>query len=577
MFEIDLRTLYFSFILLLAVCMGVVFILWYQTRHRFSGMHLLVYYVFAQLMGVTFIAFRGTIPDLISIVIASMFVIGGAILGYVGFEKFVGLKSSYVKHYLLLLVFTGIHVFFTYVSPNQEVRNLNVGASLLIISLETAWLLLYKTSKSMRKVTTTIGSVFVFLVLIGLARVVKFFVTSSVSTDYFHSGLFEAYVAFMYQIAFFLLVFFLALMVNRRLLKEIGLQEEKFSKAFRHSPNAIVISRIDDGQILEVNDGFQNITGYTISDVLGSTALNIGFWNMDADREYYVQKLKEHSGIKNMVMQFRKANGEIMIGEFSSEIIQIDDELCALSVINDITEQKKAEDELRKSQSLLRNFATHLQNAGEEEKIMLATQIDNELNQTLVTLKIDLGLVKQKLKNIEANSVTEDLIRKLDEAYTVIGNSLGFSLKLMNNLRNEVLYMMGFIEALKLYVEEFSRNYPNIKCQTYASQLVMQPTQKQSTTLYRIFESAMSNVAIHSQATEVIIRLHSDENNLVLEIIDNGIGFLYNELMDHTSHGLMLMRERTSLLDGQMNVDSAPGKGTVIRVVIPVSGNSIAG
>jgi signal transduction histidine kinase len=103
------------------------------------------------------------------------------------------------------------------------------------------------------------------------------------------------------------------------------------------------------------------------------------------------------------------------------------------------------------------------------------------------------------------------------------------------------------------------------------NQLPIQPNQKQSTTLYRIFESAMSNVAMHSHATEVVIRLHLDKNNLILEIVDNGIGFLYNELMEHTSHGLMLMRERTMLLDGQIHINSTPEKGTAIRVVIPMT------
>jgi PAS domain-containing protein len=246
--------------------MGVVFMLWYQTRNRFAGMHLLVYYVFAQLTGISLIAFRGTIPDFLSIIVANVFVVGGSILGYLGFEKFVELKSSYLKHYLLLVVFLAIQVFFTYVNPNQEVRNLNVGLSLLIVSFESAWLLLYKVGKSMRKITTGIGLVFVFIVLIGVVRVGKFFFINSQSTDYFHSGLFETYVAFMYQIGFFLLIFFLSLMVNKRLLREIGLQEEKFSKAFRHSPVAIIISRIHDGQIIEVNDSFENITGFKSSD-----------------------------------------------------------------------------------------------------------------------------------------------------------------------------------------------------------------------------------------------------------------------------------------------------------------------
>ena len=89
--------------------------------------------------------------------------------------------------------------------------------------------------------------------------------------------------------------------------------------------------------------------------------------------------------------------------------------------------------------------------------------------------------------------------------------------------------------------------------------------------LYRIFESAMSNVVMHSKATEVRISLHTVGNELELEISDNGVGFLYNELMEHTSHGLMLMRERTSLLDGKMFIVSEPGEGTIVRIVVTLA------
>ena len=89
--------------------------------------------------------------------------------------------------------------------------------------------------------------------------------------------------------------------------------------------------------------------------------------------------------------------------------------------------------------------------------------------------------------------------------------------------------------------------------------------------LYRIFESAMSNVVMHSKATEVRISLRMISNELELEIADNGVGFLYNELMEHTSHGLMLMRERTSLLDGRMFITSEPGEGTIVRIVVALA------
>lgn len=571
MFEIDLRTLYTSFVVMLVVLFAVVALIWFQTRKRFEGLNLLVVYLFVQLAGITLIALRGLIPDFVSIIVANAFVVGGAMLAFVGLEKFTGLRSSYVKHYLLLTVFLLLHIVFTYFLPSQELRNINVALAILIISFQNAYLLLSRVPKSMRKMTAPMGYVFVFLVFVGFFRLTKFFFAGFSDSEYFHSGQFEVYVALMFQIACFLLIFFLVLMINRRLLDEIGAQEEKFSKAFKHSPYGIIISSLNEGRIIEINDGYERMTGYKAADVLGRTTKQKNLWLNDADRDELVEELSKNGRVLNRIIQIRKANGELMTGEFSSEIIYINNEKCVLSALNDITEKKKAEYELHKSQQMMRRFASHLQTVGEEEKIMLATQIDNELNQTLVALKMDIGNLKQKLKNAEANSITEELLQKLDDVYKVVGNSLGFSLKLMSNLRNEVLYMMGFVDALKLYVSDFCKNYPAIKCHVKIGVLAAQPDQKQSTMLYRIFESAMSNVVMHSKATEVRISLRMISNELELEIADNGVGFLYNELMEHTSHGLMLMRERTSLLDGKMFIASEPGEGTIVKIMVTLA------
>ena len=570
MFDIDLRSLYFSFILLLLVCLGVIVLLWFQTRKRFSGMDLLVFYVFSQLIGVSLITFRGVIPDSISIILANIFVVGGSIVGYVALERFVGLKTPHWRYYLFFPVFLGIQIVFTYVQNDQHIRSLNVGVSLMLISFDSAFLLLYRVGKLMRKITKALGFVFLLLVLVGLVRIIMFVLDVTPGYDYFHAGAFEAYVALLYQISFFLLIFFLSLAVNKRLINEIGEQEEKFSKAFKHSPYAIIISRLSDGYIMEVNEGFEIISGYKAFEVIGKTSREINIWIDESDRNFIIKELQANKRVKNIVVNFRRMNGEPLICEFTSEVILISEELCLLSSINDITEQKKNENELMRSQSMLRRFASHLQIVGEEEKMMLATQIDNELNQTLVALKMDIGILKQRLKDAEDNSITVELFQKLDDVNKVVGNSLNFSLKLMSNLRNEVLYMMGFVEAMKLFVDEFSNNQSQIKCRTDIGELAVQPDQKQSTILYRVFESAMSNVASHSKATEVIISLHSVDNKLELEIADNGVGFEYNELIEYTSHGLMLMRERTKLLDGEMFLTSAPTEGTTIKIVVPL-------
>lgn len=570
MYTFDLRTLYTSFVVMLVVCLAVVALLWWQNRKRFRGLELLVLYIVMQFFGLVLIALRDKIPDFLSIIMANGFVVGGAFLAFVGLEKFSDKETPRLKHYFLFVFFLILHIVFTYFYPSQELRNINVSFALMIVSLQSAHLMLYRTTGTVRKIAKPMGYVFLFLVFIGIVRLSKFFFVGFSDLSYFNSGAFEVYVALMYQVAYFFLIFFLALMVNQRLLNEISVQEEKFSKAFRHSPLGILISTLNEGRIIEINDGYEKITGYLAAEVIGKTTTQNNIWVDEADRFAFVTELNEKGRVVNRTMQFRKANGELITAEFSSEIIYIDNEKCLLTVVNDITEKKKTEAELRKSQRILRSFASHLQNAGEEEKIVLATQIDNELNQSLAALKMDIGLLKQKFKKNDETGQSDELIHKLDEVYKTLGNSLAFSLKLMTNLRNEVLYMMGLPDAIRLYVDEVNHKYPATQCFFDLGKVDKLPQQKQSTILYRIFEDAISNALVHSQASEIIVSLHGRNNSLELEISDNGLGFEYSEFMEHSSHGLMLMRERTSLLDGEMFITSAPDEGTTVKIVIPL-------
>ena len=139
----------------------------------------------------------------------------------------------------------------------------------------------------------------------------------------------------------------------------------------------------------------------------------------------------------------------------------------------------------------------------------------------------------------------------------------------MNSLRNEVLHLMGFLDAIEFYVNDFVK-INHIKChvKTNISKLILNP--QQSIPLFRVFENAMSNVLEHSKATEVTIRISIFDNILRLEIEDNGVGFQYKQSMLFTSKGLMFMQERIHLLDGNMQVETAPERGTKIILEIPI-------
>jgi two-component system, cell cycle sensor histidine kinase and response regulator CckA len=131
--------------------------------------------------------------------------------------------------------------------------------------------------------------------------------------------------------------------------------EEKFSKAFKTSPDSININRLSDGMYLEINPGFTAITGYAPEDVLGRSSLpgDLGIWVHKEDRDRLVAGLKANGEVIGLEAPFRTKNGKTLIGSMSARIMEINGEACILSATRDITSQKRAEEEIRRSKETL--------------------------------------------------------------------------------------------------------------------------------------------------------------------------------------------------------------------------------
>jgi len=92
---------------------------------------------------------------------------------------------------------------------------------------------------------------------------------------------------------------------------------------------------------------------------------------------------------------------------------------------------------------------------------------------------------------------------------------------------------------------------------------------EQATAVFRIFQETLTNVARHANASEIEVRLAKDERDLTLEVHDNGGGIPEDKLSSGESLGILGMRERALLLEGQLTISGAPGEGTTVRVRIP--------
>lgn len=251
--------------------------------------------------------------------------------------------------------------------------------------------------------------------------------------------------------------------------------------------------------------------------------------------------------------------------------IKINNEVIGIAGFNiDITEKKVAQKALHESQEQLKSFAAHLQSVREEERIILARDIHDDLGQILVAVKIELGMLGKKVQMSLNEDSLDDFMLQYQRLVKLVENTIETSRRFMDNLRPEVLDVLGFVEAFRKFIIAFEERY-KVRCTLITNVEKLEIDSQRSVALYRILQESLNNVAKHAQANLVEVKLIATaENTIYLEIRDDGIGFDKNVRRRTNSYGLIGMKERAYLLDAQMNIQSKPGNGTTVSITLPL-------
>jgi PAS domain S-box-containing protein len=581
MFQLDMRTAIFSYVLITVISTFVITLLLKQYRNRYNGVHYMLFCFALQTITLIMILLRGNIPDWISFDLANTISVAGIILFYVGLESYTGQKTSLIPNLFLLAVFTIIHTWFTFGNPNLAVRNLNVAIVWLLIFLQCTWLLLHRVPRSDSKLTRPVNMVCLAYCILCVIRIIKFFITGRESEDYFRSGSFDTTIILINQVLLILLIFSLEHMFSSHLLMDIKAEEEKFSKAFHTSPYGLSITRLSDGKIIEINKGAYRITGYSYDEVNCKSTLDLNLWQHVDERDQIVEEINRSGKVYEREVKFRKKSGDAITAFLSAEVITVNNEKCLLSSFDDITERKKHVVELTKAK----------EKAEESDNLKTAFlhNISHEIRTPMNAIVGFSALIGEPdITSDERVSYINNIQQSSNHLLSIITDIINIS-----NIEAEIVKIDLIETNLNSKLRSlYDRFLPDAKEKNLSFSYETTLGDDKSviltdrTKLFEILSSLIGNALKFTEHGYVKFGYEIDKNLVRFYVSDTGIGIPENQhakIFDRfyqvengvsrqyegTGLGLAICKSYVELLGGKIWLTSETGRGSVFYFTIP--------
>ncbi len=228
----------------------------------------------------------------------------------------------------------------------------------------------------------------------------------------------------------------------------------------------------------------------------------------------------------------------------------------------EITERRQAEQQVRESEERLRALASHIITVREQERAHIAREIHDELGQVLTGLKMDIVWLSKRIEDSTLLGKAQSMCQTVDDTIRTVR-------KIATGLRPVLLDDMGLVAAIAWQTNEFQKR-AGVRCESSLPSETQSFDTDLSTTMFRIFQELLTNVARHAHATRLEVELRAVNDRLVLKVSDNGVGIVPGAGNGKSSLGLLGLRERALQLGGSVDISSARGSGTRVAVSIPM-------
>jgi PAS domain S-box-containing protein len=352
-----------------------------------------------------------------------------------------------------------------------------------------------------------------------------------------------------------------------RAVKERADIEKRFRDIFE---NAVVgiYRTTPNGKILMANPALVKMLGYSTFDELKKRNLEKAGFEPSYPRSVFRQIMDKKGRVAGLESAWLRTDGRsIAVRESAVTVKDGGKILYYEGTVEDITERKKAEEQLLIYQKQLRSLALELSLSEERLRRQMAMNIHDHLGQNLAISKIKLDSLRKSLDDSEH-------LKKTDEICDLIHRAIDSTRSLTFELSPPVLYELGFEAAVEWLVGTLCKR-ENI-CWEFFNERKTKPLEPDvRILLFQSVREILVNITKHAFAKKISVAVNKVNSQIQVSIIDDGVGFELNKVkisdISKRGFGLFSVRERLANIGGRFEIESEPGKGTKVLLTAPLS------
>jgi PAS domain S-box-containing protein len=351
--------------------------------------------------------------------------------------------------------------------------------------------------------------------------------------------------------------------------REKQVSESTAQSLFKAASQGILI--VDrSGKILMTNPAAEKMFGYQSDELRGQSVevlLPRNLWSSHVvHRDQYFQNPQTRPMGLGLDLQAHKKDGSGFFAEISLNYINSAQGTLAVAFVSDISKRRADEQAIRQQREELRNLTARMMTAQDDERRRIARNLHDDLSQTLAHLAIDIGKL--------ATEGTQEVSRQLRALQRHAVEASDTVRQISHELHPSILDDLGLTAALEQYCEEFQER-SGITTHFSSQNVPEYLPRNLSSCVYHIAQESLRNVAKHSKSNSVFVSLESSDSRVRLTVKDLGVGLGGKSSESRSSSiGIVAMKERARLVNGNFSVSSRSGEGTEVNVEVPVTADS---